>query len=329
MLLPRVFKLFRSPTLLPPLLAVVALAHACKRDRIIIPREAAPARPATARPGAAPPHALRHQVVLGARCRLEKAKPCTYGGMLDRHYRSVLVRHEAAEGRLLLTIPEGVRFRPLCGEDSDRIWTGDPARKEPAWEVSSSGLSYVERWRAGGPGGPSLKARWRIYCASSESVGLELTVTNVGKKMAGFVEPMVCLAADKNSCSGMAALAHDRGAARLAHTAAGWWKFNDTAQLTMADNPYRDARACYHGGALADVGLVVSESKDRAWTMGLGWDRAVTLSIGSQECIHSHPSIQRLRPGQTVTRHGRAFLTRKGKAAALKRFRGTLGKKRK
>jgi hypothetical protein len=155
-------------------------------------------------------------------------------------------------------------------------------------------------------------------------VGLELTVTNRGKKTARFVEPLVCLAADKNSCSGMPALAHASGAARQVHTTTGWWIFNDTAQISVAGAPVHGDRDCYHGDVQADTGLVVSESKDRAWAMGLGWDQTENLSIGAQDCVHAHPSILQLRPGQTVTRRGRAYLTRKGKGSILKRFRASL-----
>lgn len=325
--MPDCFKLTCRCLALPLAVLAVAGQLACKREGVVHCR-VAPAPVVENSELSTSASAIRHEVVLGSRCRIRQVQPCAFRHMRHRTCRSVFIRHEQlAGGRLLFTFPEGVRFRPLCGQHEDTVWTGGPALKEPQWIVGEDQLSYVQRWRPTGSGqqGLTLKARWRLFCAGPDSVGVELVVANLGSRETRFVEPMVCLAADKNSCSGLSTFSHSRGAARQFHTLAGWTRFNNTAQVSVEGISYRGARGCYLGKIQANTGLVISESPHKDWRMGLGWDRTLTLSVGAQDCIHSHPQLQRLRPGETATRRGRIYLSGESKEDLLRRFRSAMG----
>ena len=317
------------------LLVAAVLPLACKRERVISGGRGpdAAARVSRPAPRPAPPPRLapkvRYEVVFGERCRIVKVRPCSFEGLHDRSYRSVFVRHEKLpEGRLTFTFPEGIRFHPLCGQDGDVAWSGGRALREPDWIAGTDHLSYVQHWRPGGKHGDlRLKVAWRITCAGPDSMGVELVLTNQGNKLARFVEPSVCLAADKNSCSGLSTFfKRDRSTARRFHTRAGWVKFAFVAQIAIEGVSYKEKRGCYKKDVQATTGLVLTENVTNGWLMGLGWDRARTLSIGAQDCIHSHPLVQNLRPGETVTRKGRVYLTRATKGALLKRYHKELGK---
>ena len=47
-----------------------------------------------------------------------------------------------------------------------------------------------------------------------------------------------------------------------------------TGEVMLIRPPAPPPGGCYHRDVQADTGLAISESKDRAWAMGLGWDRA-------------------------------------------------------
>jgi len=326
-----------TPVVVASLLVAAALPLACKRGRAA-PDVRGPA-PAARRAKTAPapvPAArrrpaskVRHEVVFGTSCRIQRARPCAFAGLPDRSYRSVFLRHEdLPKGRLTLTFPEGVRFRPLCGLEGDVAWAGGPKLREPAWIVGKDHLSYVQRWRPGpGHGGLDLEASWRLSCAGPDSLSVEMTVKNRGSEVAPYIEPVVCLAADENSCSGLSTFyKDDRISARRFHTRTGWVKFDFTAQIAVEGVSYEGKRGCYKEGTQSTSGLVITESIGSRWLMGLGWDRARTLSIGAQDCIHSHPLVYSLKPGESVTRKGRVYLTRATKEALLQRYRKELGK---
>ena len=71
-------------------------------------------------------------------------------------------------------------------------------------------------------------------------------------------------------------------------------------------------------------GLVSRQSEDGEWHVALGWDTVarveIVLGTDSMSCIHSHPQFAKLAPGETLTRYGRIWFSKRRPDQMLQRY---------
>ena len=293
-----------------------AVTGPASRDRVVVKPVTGPA--------------LRHQVVIGQgkRCRITASRPCAWKDTSRRGYSSLLVRHEKLSGgALLLSIPEAVR---VSGGGKAVTLVAETGR-EPRWRSSRHGLTYTRLWQTtpSGTAGQAVRLRttWRVLCSGGSGLGMELTLTNLGSMKLPMVEAIVCLAAIKSECNGLPTFTSARGVRRWARVQSGWARITSNAEIPVKGAPaplWRGTRAVT--ARVADLGLMLQRNPKRGWIAALGWDRASSLQYAAWECIHSHPYVAGLKPGQKVTRRGWVYLFKGSKEALLQAFRRDLGR---
>jgi len=77
----------------------------------------------------------------------------------------------------------------------------------------------------------------------------------------------------------------------------------------------------------AHAGLLVRESEDKKWTMGIAWESFISAQGHNPwKCMHLSVRVGPLKKGRTKTIRGRIYLLKGSKADCLKQFRKDFSK---
>ena len=77
----------------------------------------------------------------------------------------------------------------------------------------------------------------------------------------------------------------------------------------------------------AHAGLLVRESEDKKWTMGIAWESFISAQGHNPwKCMHLSVRVGPLKKGQTKTIHGRIYLLKGLKEDCLEQFRKDFSK---
>jgi hypothetical protein len=230
---------------------------------------------------------------------------------LDAPFHPTLVIAHSALSHLPLALraPEAVRVEDAPGSGLEPLhFAGDPAA---FWaELDRRGHHLRVSLEHDGSGEPVLDLELDLAARPDGSLELLLAVSNATQRELPRLDTAFCLSPIRGGAE-PSVLDAARGGVSWARSG-GRWRKPDTEwwniPLLLADQPDAPQAAPGLLPLSADLGLMVRENRREGWSAALGWERTRDVSSPHHHCIHAHPDLHDLGPGETLERRGRLIL---------------------